>query len=216
MTEKRALVAVQGINSENYILHELVYSKFPREDYQKIVAIPTEEIFDRTIPDWIKVVPFLNKWYDQYYADLHAFFGDKEARINACRFVRNQIKALQNDGFTVDVIAHSLGTIITICSGPQTGALLQVNNFFCYNSPLGFGIAPGGMMVRAFVRKFMRNFIAKKLEYIYSSKDVISRDYKSAVGEIINQLGVLPKSKFDTLQDHKLSHNISERYSAVV
>lgn len=216
MTQKRALIAVQGINSDNYILHELTSSKFPRENYQKIVAIPTEEIFDRTIPGFIKMIPYFNKFYDQYLADIRAFFKDKEARMNACRFVRNQIKALQNDGYTVDVIAHSLGTIIVMCAGPQTGRLLEVNSFLCYNSPLGFGIFPGGILVRSFTRKFMRNFKAVKLEYIYSSKDVISRDYKSPVAEIINELTIHPKSKFDTLQDHRLLRNINERYTTVV
>lgn len=211
-----ALICVQGINSENYILHELVKSKFPLDTYQKVVAIPTEDVFDRTIPWLITKIPFVNNFYDKYIADLVAFFENKQARQTACRLVRNQIKALQSDGYTVHVIAHSLGTAITMCCGPQKGKLVQVEAFFCYNSPIGFGIAPGGMLVRSFVRKFMLNFKAKRLEYIYSSKDAVSQDYKSAVSEILNEIAVDPKFRLDSMQDHKLFNNVNERYTTNV
>ncbi len=210
---KKALVCVQGINSKDYILAEITGSKFPIDDYHRVVTIGTEDIFDKTIPGIIKILPFIGDFYDQYIADIRAFFKNKEARQTACRMVRKQIKALQKEGYEVHVIAHSLGTIITMCCGPQKGRLVEVHAFFCYNSPLGFGIFPGGIITRNFVRTFMRNFKAKRLEFIYSAKDTVSRDYKAPVSDILNEIAIEPKFMLNTWQDHKLSRNINERYN---
>lgn len=212
--EKLALVCVGGIAVDEYILHSLKKSKFPIGEYEKVIAIPTDEIFDKRTPGIIKWIPIFNKFYDKFISDLHGFFDDEEGRKRACRLVRNEVIKLQADGYKVSILSHSLGTIIALCSGPNESGRkpIIVDAFYSYNSPIGFGIYPLGILVRSFVRKFLSNFKAHRYEHIYSSKDIVSKVYNAAITRIIDEVRIEPKLKLDTGMGHSLVDNLNERY----
>ncbi len=176
----KALVVIQGISGYEYAGIELAQSRFPLENYDKRAYVQTEEVFDAYIPKIIRYIPILNTLFD-IAIDFLTFMFKKEARKKACKLVNKHITKLQEDGYVVDVIAHSLGTIIVLASGNKKKSVL-VDNFYCYNSPLSAKLGIGRLF-RNFIKHFGNRFYCNKLEYVYSKNDLLSGDFNIEVAE---------------------------------
>lgn len=203
---KRALVIVDGIRSKPKIRQDIKNSKFPTKNYEKIIRAKTEEIFDTTIPWYIRWVPFVNSWYDQYLSDILALFKNKTARMAACREVRSTIKILQAEGYEVDVLSYSLGTLITLtCASQSSDERTKISHLWLFNSPLGFAVPYLGYRCRKFVRDYGKNLEATTITYVYGKKDRVSKNYSKKIVKIIkwfssNVIYIGVKTKHDLIK----------------
>lgn len=217
----KALVLIQGVSSkEDYISESVGKSGFDLTPYSKIEIIRTEEFFEKKTPWYIKpfqLLPFTKDWADRF-DDLDIFFTSKQGRIGACRMVRFAIQKLQKENFIVDCLAHSLGTIITICAGVNElkqdqnyrDQILMVDRCYLFASPLGM-IFPFGGKVREFVRRYIQNFLAKEVIYVYGSKDFISKNYQEEdQGQILNLVTQDKKEVIKVNEGHSLIGQIQK------
>lgn len=216
---KEALLIVDGIRDKTRVIKDVKGSLFPTNHYKEIIRAETEEIFDTTVPWFIRWIPKVNGWYDQYVADVFALFRNKTARMAVCREVRNQIFLLEAKGYRVDVLCYSLGTIIMLCCGPNPSKSkkhkkkpVQVRNLFIYNSPLGFAFLWLGLRVRSFVRKYGTNVKAEEIECIYGRKDIVSKNVEKKAKDIIQGFTTFEPKYFPNDARHDLVTNINLRY----
>lgn len=210
---KKALLIVDGIRSKPGIRQDIKNSKFPTKGYDKIIRAKTEEIFDTTVPWYIRWIPFVNNWYDQFISDIWALFRNKTARMAVCREVRSQIRILQAEGYEVDVLAYSLGTLIALtCASQANSEKTQVNHLSLYNSPLGFAVPFLGGKCRKFVRKYGKNFLANKIECVYGEKDLVSKNCKKKASGLLAHFSLDKIKFFVTKEKHDLITNINARY----
>ena len=132
---KKAIVLVQGISSrEDYISKSIKDSNFDLSIYDKIVVVRTEEFFEKNTPWYMKpfkIIPVANSWADKL-GDVLIFMTQKKGRVGACRKVRMAIQKLQKNDFEVELLTHSLGTIITLVCGPN-----NLDNKKNYKNPYG-------------------------------------------------------------------------------
>ena len=210
---KRALVIVDGIRTNPGIRQDIKNSKFPTLRYEKIIRAKTEEVFDTTIPWYIRWVPFVNNWYDQYLSDVLALFKNKTARMAACREVRSTIKILQAEGYEVDVLAYSLGTLIALtCASQSDDEKTRIGTLSLFNSPLGFAVPYLGFRCRSFVRKYGKNLSAENLKCVYGAKDIVSKNCLKKAKDIIDGFSIEPPIYRQTQEKHDLVANINACY----
>lgn len=207
------MLLVDGIRQNPKILEDVKASNFPASEYEKILRAKTEEVFDTTVPWWIRIFPWLSKKYDNYFADIWALFRNKTARMAVCREVRSQIRILQAEGYEVDVLAYSLGTLIALtCASQANSEKTQVNHLSLYNSPLGFAVPFLGGKCRKFVRKYGKNFLANKIECIYGEKDLVSKNCKKKASGLLAHFSLDKIKFFATKEKHDLIANINAVY----
>ncbi len=169
----KALLVVQGINSNpRYLVEDTVDFRKIKLAYDEIINAPVERVWNKSL---VSKLPFVgNK-----YGDIISFYTNERARIQAATAVAEKIYELKNAGLEVDILAHSLGTVITLCSGPQyhlDRPPVVVRNFFCINSPLGLGIPILKGKALAHAERYSSNFMAHKIWNLYASNDLISKN----------------------------------------
>lgn len=204
---KKALVLVQGISRSSYIKKDIEKFKSEFSGYDLIKVAPTESIFDKSI---------ISKISDRF-GDVVQYFKSHNQRKLACTVVRNQIRTLQNDGYEVDVLAHSLGTLMTLTCGGLDGSknpLVEVNKVMLFACPLGMKVPgmPIGLYVRNHTRKYIQNFKAKEIQYTWSKRDFVSASWSKAIKDIL----LLASPNVQSLEldcDHALEHYLGDLYS---
>jgi pimeloyl-ACP methyl ester carboxylesterase len=147
-----------------------------------VIDIPTEKYFDKYKPWFLK---WMGKLGDSL-SDVWEFYTRNSSRIELCREIRQQIKDLQATGYEVDIIAHSLGTMAALCSGPNTPAnLVSVNRTILLSSPLGIGNLIARLKTNGHAERFSKNFITKELYYTWSEKDFVSERFTGRINDIL-------------------------------
>lgn len=186
---KTALVVVQGINKDSkYLFRNVKESKWLREKFDKIVHVNTEAEFDKA---WFTKLPWVGKSFiGQSIGDVWTFYKNKAARIKICNKVRDKIKELQGEGYTVDALGHSLGCQIILCAGPQysDASPLELRHCILMGSPLGFVFAPASWKVYRHTKKYSANFHAGKITYLWSKKDPVCNDVHKRDSKLLAKL----------------------------
>ena len=170
--KKKALVLVQGIsNKDNYIKDALLTSDFNLDSYDEWVTAKTEKALDGLFE---KVTFGLTSFIgivDRFGDPIRYLFSEKHRKA-ACRAVNKEVKKLIDSGYEVDILAHSLGTIIALTSG-TTKNMIQINNFYSFGSPLGSAFFSG--LFRRHVQKYIYGINIKNMHYCWNRKDIISK-----------------------------------------
>ncbi len=178
---KRCLVLVEGITEEAGYIERVIMNSPIASNYDEIVRAKTEEFFDKQTPwylKWVENVKPLQESIDKF-ADLKVFFESHQGRIGACRTVRFLIQRMQQKGYEVSTLSHSLGTIITLTCGPNLrDEAITVKETMLYASPMGLAFPPLRDKVLNFTRRYMRNYgTEEKIKYVYGTKDIVSKNY---------------------------------------
>ena len=197
---KTALVVCQGVASSDGYLYDLVKDdSYFTNKFAKIVNVPTDEIFSLKQPWYLKPLRKLGNKID----DVFDFLLRRKERIEACRMTRNAIRGLEMDGYSVSVLAHSLGNIITLTSGPNSAATpIIIDTFYMLGCPLGFKYLLMRMKVNSFVERFSNNFTARKIHYLYSEGDSISCKLNARVVDILESKSMETPSIYHTNTSH--------------
>lgn len=177
---RRALVIVQGINKGLYLKRDIEDVNKPFINrYDEATLINSEKVFDNH-KTWAYYIPFIGDSLN----DILVYYKQKEARAKVCRKVRNKILKLQSNGYKVDLVCHSLGCQIALCSGPSNTnkPVLKVNKTYLMGSPLGIGFNTWPLALRSKVIKHTEehgnNFKSDKIIYLYSNEDFVSKRSK--------------------------------------
>lgn len=182
----KALLLVQGINSKNkYLLNDLNKSGYKPDDYNLIEEVDTESEFDKA---WFNRIPVLGQGFvAQYLGDVWQFYSKlhTKKRQDVCRKVRERIFQLQDTGYQVDIISHSLGTVIALCCGSEARPV-KIDTHVILGSPIGIGFWGLRLKTMSHARKFSKNFKAKKIKYIWSRNDFVSKVFNAETEELIS------------------------------
>lgn len=200
MVTKKALVLVQGISSKNGYLYNTV-NKYPDlvTSFDLIQEVNTERFFDEKKSWWMKL---LGKLGDQL-GDIWTYYTKNDARKDVCRAVRETIQDLQAKGFEVTVLAHSLGTLITLCCGPQNpGGRITVSHTVLMNSPLGINNLLARMKTNGHTERYSVNFETNMLEYVYSEEDFVSAILRARTMNLVQSKAFNPVSFINTGLGH--------------
>ena len=197
---KKALVLVQGINHGLYLKDALTEVDFHFNDYDEVVEVPTEAIFDGNKGI---IESKFNLW--DWVGDAYQFYAYSFRRREVCKLTRKYILDLQNQGFQVDALAHSLGCQILICCGSQKSSKGQIKleNTILLAPPMGLGFVTLRAWIRSHAKKFSKNFYSRKLEYYWSKEDFISKIYDNKVNTLIDNLSY-EHANHSTNTDHSV------------
>lgn len=208
----KALLIVQGINCNGKYLKE------DFEDFRQLKTLykdyenaPVEKSWDKR---WYCHIPLVG----DKFGDIWSFYRNEQARIKACEIVRERIIDLKKDFEEIDILSHSLGTVITLCSGPMFASYqppIQVNDVYLMQSPIGLGIPILKGMALAHAERYATNFIAKRIHNLYSSKDMVSSNLKP---ENERQISILQRCSIEKVRnfDLKVPHDSFECLEQVV
>jgi len=153
-----ALIIIQGINDKReYMKPTLQVTKKFFARYNAKEYMYTEDIFDSTIT---------SKFVDR--ADFIPYFFNGKKRKQVCKLVNEKIATLMALGYEVDVLAHSLGSVIALQSGRKSIPIL-VNKMITLQSPIHNWIY--GWFVRMKVRKFSGGLTVKHFITTWNKKD---------------------------------------------
>lgn len=184
----KALLVIQGIaNAQGYLYKDISCDVFFTSKYDQIVDIPTDTIFAKKTPWYLKPLGKIGSSLD----DVFDYLARTEERIETCRLVRESIRKVQGQGYEVDIICHSLGTLLTLTCGPNNPINpIVVNNVYMMGSPLGFKFLLMRRKVEAHCERYSSNFFAKKIFYLYSERDPVSCAITGRNMEIISNRSV--------------------------
>lgn len=202
----RALVVIQGINSkQGYLYNDVLTDTRLTKYYDKIIDIPTEKYFDLHKPWPLRLI---GKWGDSL-SDIWEFYTRNDSRIGVCRESREQIQKLQGLGYEVDILAHSLGTVIALCCGPNSpGNPVLVNRVVLLESPLGIGNLIARMKTCSHTERYSKNFTAKELYYTWSEEDFVSQKFTGRINDILIYKSIGRPAIFHTGLGHSSSDNL--------
>lgn len=203
MANKTALITIQGISSRSSYLYDLVKDDpLFATKYQKIVDSPIDEVFSKKKPMWIK---FFGKFGDSL-DDLVDLLYHTEERIAACLMTRNIIRGLQLDGYTVELLCHSLGTLIALTCGPRTASSpIIVDTIYLMGCPMGIRNLPMRIKTNAYVERYGANFTTRKLHYLFSEEDKVSCRLKARTISILESRSM----------EDPLIHHTNTKHSAL-
>lgn len=198
----RALVVVQGISKKHGYLAKELYEEAAGtivKAYDVIAPVNTDQFFAK-----ISNIP--SKILGPVLSDVWNYYTNGKARREACREVRKTITELQSKGFEVDILAHSLGTVITLCSGGNSPArAVSVVNVYLLACPLGIGNLFARMKTNGHTERYSNNFVCKNLFYFWSEKDYVSKILKGRTLDILKARSVNPPITHHTGTDHASS-----------
>lgn len=173
----KALVIIQGINDKPKYMLEDLSSILVKYDY--VYYAQTEKYFEvvkDNLPVYLKWLPLHIK---DYAADIWGYLNNRyvAGMINA--EITNEILNLVTQGYEVDVIGHSLGTLITLCLG-TADRCVKLNTFYCLNSPIGIGAKTLRLYIKSYL--FFRRRCVKfaNIYNIYGTDDFISKEMANA------------------------------------
>lgn len=208
----RALVVVQGISKKHGYLAKELYEGLDSKiikSYDVIAPVNTDQFFAK-----ISNIP--SKILGSVLSDVWNYYTNGKARREACREVRKTITELQSKGFEVDILAHSLGTVITLCSGGNSPArAISVNNVYLLGSPLGIGNLFARMKTNGHTERYSNNFDAKKIFYLWSEKDYVSKILKGRTLDILKARSVESPVTYHTDTNHASSEYLDSLVSEI-
>jgi hypothetical protein len=176
----KALIVVQGVNHIQGYLYE--DAQRLSSYYDKIVDVDIGQHFKHKKGFVFKV---LGKFGDKLN-DVWDFYISTEERKAVCREVRKTIRDLQAQNYDVSVLAHSLGTVITLCSGPNSAANpVHIDKLIMMQSPLGIASLVARMYTNQHTEKYSNNFTVNELHYTWSKWDFISSVFTNRINSII-------------------------------
>jgi hypothetical protein len=195
---KRVLIVIGGITENLYFRRDLesdisllceLYKK-----YEYIVEINTNKHRDSWSPRFIDKSP----WTDVYKLYLNPF-----RRRAIHREIEKTVERFQNNGYEIDVFAHSLGTV------ELTGTNIQVNNVCFFGSPLGMDF-PCGAFCRNKLAPFpfsRPKFRCENFYNFYSPRDIVGTS--PILSDYRCNFGVLSNQEFNTNTVHDLTEYLS-------
>jgi hypothetical protein len=173
----KALVIIQGINDKPKYMLEDLSGILVKYDY--VYYAQTERYFEvvkDNLPVYLRWLPLHIK---DYAADIWGYLNNRyvAGMINA--EITNEILSLITQGYEVDVIGHSLGTLITLCLGSNDRSI-ELNTFYCLNSPIGIGAKTLRLYIKSYL--FFRRRCVKfaNIFNIYGTDDFISKEMANA------------------------------------
>lgn len=179
----KALLTIQGINSSQGYLFE--NAKVLNQFYDRIDQAGVDNYFNKNEGVIFKLLGKFGAKLD----DVWDFYISNEERKNVCRATRDKILKLQQEGYEVDILAHSLGTVIAICCGPNEATNpIQVNKVILMQSPLGIANLLARMKTNSHAERYSKNFICNELIYTWSSNDYISQVITSRIIDILSRI----------------------------
>ena len=138
---KRACVIIQGISKvKKYMRTDSEVIKDFYKFYDKKIYIDTESVLDRGL---------FSKIFDKL--DFVPYFMNKKKRRAVCRLVNEEITRLKLDGYSVDIVGHSLGAVIAMQCGRLISPL-AINRMILLQSPMHHSVYGG--WIRKQIRKF--------------------------------------------------------------
>jgi len=152
------LIVIQGIGSNNYFYKEVLASKVSN-NYNKIINVPTEEVFDSS--------SHKNPFIWDVLGDLWYFYNNENVRKQVCNLTREYIKA----NSPCDVVCHSLGCQIFLTCGKWEDKP-SVEKAYLLGSPLGFFGFRG--IVLDHLSRYGFNVEYKALDYVYGKYDPVA------------------------------------------
>lgn len=184
--------------------------------YEKVIYVNTEKIFDEVLnnlPKFMKESVYSRRketkdkyennevrtrleWID-YAVDIWAFFGNKKIYDRVTSKVRKRVEKLQSEGYTVDILAHSLGTMIALHSGAV------VNNFFCLASPMGISNTFLRKAIHWHYNKSPNKLKSKNTLVLWGTADYVSKSTDAKVISIFKK-HCDKLVKFKTEAHHKI------------
>lgn len=194
----KALIIVQGINHrQGYLYDDVIKIGFDtRQKYDRIIDFPVNQFFDKK-KNWI---------LGDTLGDIWTFYKDPYARMLVCNRLREQIQVLQESKYEVDILAHSLGTIITLCCGPHKEDLeiklepVYINKMYLMGSPLGIGIRAwryGWLKMIGtipHIERYGDNISVPEMIYMWSKKDLVSKTLDKRPKTVLEKIAL--KKKF--------------------
>lgn len=177
--KNKVLILVQGINSGIYLKEAVKNSNLDLSVYDKVIQVKTEKLLDMS---WVSKLPFIGDKHGDYVQ----YFLSKSRRKKLSRLVRQLITVLRIKYDVVDVIAHSLGSVIALTSKTS------VNNFYSLGSPLSFKNSWLGAFVRYHTKKYLKLDVTNNFYYAYSPKDIVCSHYNKKVAKLLQDYKVEP------------------------
>ena len=173
----KALIIIQGINDKpRYMLEDLASIA---AKYECVYYAQSEKYFEvvkENLPIYLKWLPPHVK---DYAADIWGYLNNRyvAGMINA--EITNEILNLTTQGYKVDVVAHSLGTLITLCLGTEDRNI-ELNTFYCLNSPIGIGLKTLRLYIKSYLwfRRKCVSFV--NIFNIYGTEDFVSKEMANA------------------------------------
>lgn len=174
----KALILIQGINKKsNYLLDGI---DPVASGYDKIFYAKTERLFD-VVKDSL---PFYLMWipdkYKELLADLLGFFKNKYIRRAIDYEIIDKIHEFKSNGYEVDILSHSLGTLIALALGNKDNKV-SINNLYFLNSPLGIDLKSLRLYVKFKMSKFSKHFRCNKVYNVWSDDDFVSKDMNKSL-----------------------------------
>jgi hypothetical protein len=126
-------------------------------EYDAVEYVYTEDIFDKS---------WFSKLFDKL--DFIPYFLNESKRQKVCRLVNEKIASFAVLGYEVDILSHSLGSIIAMQSGRKTFPI-KVNNMICLQPPTNSKIYGG--YVRSQVLKYSSDITINNLILTWNTKD---------------------------------------------
>ena len=203
---KKALVLLQGIATKHYIEKALVDSAIPTDQYDLIEYIPTEKYLDKgSWFSWILLrVPFIRKHWDRF-GDIFRYFYNKKTRKKVCSVVNEYISELKKKDYEVDILSHSLGSIIGLTCGKKKSPL-SVGKFYAFGSPLGFAFKPFRSIVNKHVDKYSYNLSGERFHLVFNDEDIVSKKEINIKGK--KKINDIFKSSFISFPDIGDGHSV--------
>ena len=172
-----ALIIIQGINDKpRYMLEDLANIA---AKYECVYYAQSEKYFEvvkENLPIYLKWLPPHIK---DYAADIWGYLNNRyvAGMINA--EITNEILNLTTQGYKVDVVGHSLGTLITLCLGTEDRNI-ELNTFYCLNSPIGIGLKTLRLYIKSYLwfRRKCVSFV--NIFNIYGTEDFVSKEMANA------------------------------------
>lgn len=195
----RALVLVQGINEDRYLKPAVKsMSSFNSDLYDKIVQVKTEQVFDES---FFKFLPGYDK-----YGDIYQYFKKDKVRRKVSRRVTKIVDKLRKMGYTtIDLMAHSLGTVISLTSKAK------VDTAILMGSPLSFGVPFLDSQVRKHTKKYL-GLQPDKLYYLWSPNDRVCKHYNKDVKKLLKRFNPVP---IESTSNHKVETYIQDLVNTV-
>jgi len=191
---KKALVLVQGIHEHRYIKTALRSSGFDHSVYEKLPYVKTEETFDAFSIEF--------DWWDKY-GDIVKFFFNPFRRKAVCKLLEKKVERLKKLGYEVDIMCHSLGTCIVLCSN------VQVDKVYMIGSPLSMKTPILGKMVRDYIKKEMNGFKANLINYVWSERDSVCNYFSKEVQEVLGKAtGII--NDYNSNSKHNLTRYLKD------
>lgn len=214
---KKVLIQIQGINIvHGYMSKELALADVDLSIYDEVVYINTEAEFDKILK-WMPeaLIQQLNnrkkerlkEYYKgeiktklkaiDYAADILAFYGNYFIYKAVVDKVKTVVDKYDPNTTKVDIMAHSLGTLISLHSK------VNVHTFFCIASPVGFKTSPIRWLINTHCYFSKNKLQAKRIVNIWCTNDIVSGGMEKGGIDVLHWYTKSLKT-YKLLCDHQL------------